>query len=164
MDAAPRSGERKEGTGAVDMTRQKGRSNTRGSRNHPRYGGGGGLEVVKEFRERKQWVWRINNASVMVPTVIETLTDRRGFAIEALLDCGAMGCYIDKGFAVTKNLPMEQLPRPIPVYNADGTHNEGGPISHTVTLRVQIKDHIEVFPFAVTNTGKTDLIIGFNWL
>jgi hypothetical protein len=123
-----------------------------------------GLEAVKELRGRKQWVRRINNASVMVPTVIETLTDKRGFAIEALLDCGATGCYIDKGFAIAKNLPMERLPRPIPVYNADGTHNEGGPINHTVTLRVRIKDHIEVFPFAVTNTGKTDLIVGFNWL
>ena len=59
---------------------------------------------------------------------------------------------------------MERLPHPILVYNADGTHNEGGPISHTVTLWVQIKDHMEVFPFAVTNTGKTDLIVGFNWL
>ena len=123
-----------------------------------------GLEAVKELRERKQWVWRINSAAVMVPIVIETLSDRRGFAIEALLDSGAMGCYIDKGFAVAKNLPMERLPCPIPVYNADGTHNEGGLISHTVTLRVQIKDHMEVFPFAVTNTGKTDLIVGFNWL
>ena len=33
----------------------------------------------------------------MVPTVIETLIDRRGFAVEALLDCGATGCYIDDG-------------------------------------------------------------------
>ena len=123
-----------------------------------------GLKAVKELRERKQWVQRVNNTSVMVPTVIETLTDRRGFAIEALLDSGATGCYIDKGFAAAKNLPMEQLPHPILVYNADGTHNEGGPISHTVTLQVQIQDHMEVFPFAVTNTGKTDLIVGFNWL
>ena len=63
--------------------------------------------MVKELRERKQWVRRINSAAVMVPIVIETLSDRRGFAIEALLDSGAMGCYINKGFAVAKNLPME---------------------------------------------------------
>ena len=101
---------------------------------------------------------------VMVPTVIEILTDRRGFAIEALLNCGATGCYMNKGFAVAKSLPMEQLSRPIPVYYTVGTHNEGGPMKCTGTLQVQIKDHIEVFPFAITNTGKTDLIIGFNWL
>ena len=95
---------------------------------------GKGLEAVKEMRGRKQWIRRINNASVMMSTVVETLTDKRGFAVEALLDCGAMGCYINYGFVTAKNLPTEQLPRPVPVYNADGTHNEGGPITHTATL------------------------------
>ena len=47
---------------------------------------GKGLEVVKERRGRKQWVRRINNASVMMSMVVETLTDKRGFAVEALLD------------------------------------------------------------------------------
>ena len=87
---------------------------------------GKGLETVKEMRGRKQWIRRINNASVMMSTVVETLTDKRGFAVEALLDCGAMGCYIDDGFVTAKSLPTERLPRPVPVYNADGTHNEGG--------------------------------------
>ena len=87
-----------------------------------------GLEAVKEMRGRKQWVRRINNTSVMVPTVIETLTDKRGFVVEALLDCRVTGCYIDDGFVTAKSFPTEQLPRPVPVYNADGTHNEGGPI------------------------------------
>ena len=123
-----------------------------------------GLEAVKEMQGKKQWLRQINNASVMIPTIIETLTDRRGFTMEALLNCGAMGCYIDEGFANAKNLPMDHLPRPVPVYNADGSHNEGGPITHTVTLQLRVKDHIEVFPFTVTNTRKTDIIIGFNWL
>ena len=56
--------------------------------------------------------------------------------MEALLECGATGCYINEGFTNVKNLPMDHLPRPVPVYNADGSHNEGGPITHTVTLRV----------------------------
>ena len=100
----------------------------------------------------------------MIPLVIKTLDDRRGFTLAALLDCGATSCYIDKGFAESKFLNMERLPRPIPVYNADGTPNEAGPIEHVVHLRLEIGNHSEVFPFAVTNTGKTDLIIGYNWL
>ena len=40
VDAAPGCGERKEGTGAVDTIRQKGRSNTGGSKNYLRDGGG----------------------------------------------------------------------------------------------------------------------------
>ena len=93
-----------------------------------------GLEAVSEMHEKKQWIRQINNASVMIPIMVETLTDRRGFTLEVLLDCGVTGCYIDKGFALAKNLPMDCLPRPIPVYNADGSHNEGGPITHTMTL------------------------------
>ena len=50
------------------------------------------------------------------------------------------------------------------INNADGTHNEGGPITHMAALQPYIKDHTEVFRFAVTNTGKTDIIVGFNWL
>ncbi|KAG2119662.1 uncharacterized protein F5147DRAFT_564018, partial [Suillus discolor] len=52
----------------------------------------------------------------------------RTFDLKALLDSGATGCYIDEGFARAKGLTLESLPRPIPVYNADGSHNEGGPI------------------------------------
>jgi predicted aspartyl protease len=100
----------------------------------------------------------------MIPVVIETTDDWRGFTIDALLDCGATGCYIDEGFAKSKFLNMKHLPRSIPVYNADGTHNEGGPIQFTVDLRITIGNHTEVFPFAVTNTGKTDIIVGYNWL
>ena len=70
----------------------------------------------------------------MIPTIIKALTDRRGFTMEVLLDYGAMRCYINEGFVNVKNLPMDHLPRPLPVYNADGGHNEGGPITHTVTL------------------------------
>ena len=73
-----------------------------------------GLEAVKEMQGKKQWIRQINNASVMIPTIIETLTDRRGCTMEALLDCGATGCYINEGFANVKNLPMDCLPRPLP--------------------------------------------------
>ena len=70
----------------------------------------------------------------MIPTVVETLTDMRGFTMEVLLDCGAMGCYINEGFANVKNLPMNHLPRPVPIYNADGSLNKEGPITLTVIL------------------------------
>ena len=83
---------------------------------------------------------------VMIPTVIETLIDRRGFTMEALLDCGAIGCYIDKGFANAKKSPMDHLPRPVPVYNADGSHNEGGPITDTLTVGCIYAAHPHIKP------------------
>ncbi|KAF9218450.1 hypothetical protein BS17DRAFT_720791, partial [Gyrodon lividus] len=84
--------------------------------------------------------------------------------VGGILDCGATGGYIDEGFAHAKGLNLEHLPRAIPVYNADGSFNEGGPICYIVNLQIQICDHIENYPFAVINTGKSQLIIGYDWL
>ena len=80
------------------------------------------------------------------------------------MDCGVTGCYIDEGFVNAKKSPMDHIPRLAPVYNTDGSHNEGEPTTHMVTLQLWVKDHVEVFLFAITNTGKTDNIIGFTWL
>jgi hypothetical protein len=92
------------------------------------------------------------------------LTDQRKFNILSLLDCGATGCYLDEGFARAKDLFLEKLPRAIPVYNADGSFNMAGPICYLTSLRIQIDDHAEVITFAVTNLGKSDMILGFDWL
>ncbi|KAG2749343.1 hypothetical protein P692DRAFT_20668504, partial [Suillus brevipes Sb2] len=110
-------------------------------------------EVLRELKHPRTWIRKINQNSVVTPVTIGTLDDQRTFQLNALLDCGATGCYIDEGFARAKGLNLESLPRPIPVYNADGSHNEGGPIRSVVKLRLQVQDHIEVFNFAVTNIG-----------
>ncbi|KIK72112.1 hypothetical protein PAXRUDRAFT_22386 [Paxillus rubicundulus Ve08.2h10] len=121
-------------------------------------------EALRELKKPRRWICRIDQNSIMVPTVIQTLDDRRTFDVDGLLDCGATGGYIDEGFARAKGLNLERLPRAIPVYNADGTFNEGGPIRYVVHLRIQIRDHVENYPFAVANTGKSQLIIGYDWL
>jgi hypothetical protein len=42
--------------------------------------------------------------------------------------------------------------------------NKGGLITHVVHLRLTVQDHTEVFPLAITDTGKSDVITGYNWL
>ncbi|KIJ11492.1 hypothetical protein PAXINDRAFT_41819, partial [Paxillus involutus ATCC 200175] len=54
--------------------------------------------------------------------------------------------------------------RPIPVYNADGTLNQGGLITHYATLRMTIGHHSERITFGVTNLGKSELFLGHEWL
>ncbi|KIJ06068.1 hypothetical protein PAXINDRAFT_40836, partial [Paxillus involutus ATCC 200175] len=54
--------------------------------------------------------------------------------------------------------------RPIPVYNADGTLNQGGMITHHVTLRMIIGHHSEQITFGVTDLGKGELFLGHEWL
>ncbi|KAI6095597.1 hypothetical protein F5141DRAFT_980355, partial [Pisolithus sp. B1] len=46
----------------------------------------------------------------------------------------------------------------------DGTLNEAGPVHSTVDLLLLISDHSETFTCVVTNTGKSPLVIGFDWL
>jgi hypothetical protein len=63
-----------------------------------------------------------------------------------------------------KWLTVQNLARPIPVYNIDGTLNEAGAISGIVDIVLWYKRHTERAQFAVTGLGKQDLILGYTWL
>ncbi|KAH7904075.1 hypothetical protein BJ138DRAFT_970249, partial [Hygrophoropsis aurantiaca] len=74
--------------------------------------------ALRELKQPRRWIRRINESSVILPIVIKTLDDQRSFELDALLDCGATGCYIDEGYAKAKGINLTRLHRPIPVYNA----------------------------------------------
>jgi len=95
---------------------------------------------------------------------LTTLDDQRQFFLRGLVDSGCTGSSIDSGFVNAKGLNAQPLPRPIPVYNADGTLNNGGLITHTITLRMVIGKHSERITLGVTNLGKSDLFLGHEWL
>jgi hypothetical protein len=59
---------------------------------------------------------------------------------------------------------VEPLAVAVLVYNVDSSLNKGGHITHIVCMRLQMQDHAAVFLFVVTDTGKSDVIIRFNWL
>ncbi|KAI5989687.1 hypothetical protein EDD15DRAFT_2133459, partial [Pisolithus albus] len=46
----------------------------------------------------------------------------------------------------------------------DRTLNEACPIHSTMNLCLSISDHSKIFACAVTNMGKSSLIVGFDWL
>lgn len=52
----------------------------------------------------------------------------------------------------------------IPVYNADGTHNQAGDITKFVELHLSIGRHHEQIDLAVTDLGSKDLYLGHDWL
>ena len=56
------------------------------------------------------------------------------------------------------------MPIPIPVYNANGTRNQTGPIIEMAELVLAIGEHQECIQLAVTNLGSTDLFISYEWL
>ena len=84
--------------------------------------------------------------------------------VDALLDSGATGLFIDSEFVEAKNLTTQKLPRAIQVYNIDGTLNEHGSVTHTVDLVIHYQDHTECAVFYVTQLGGVPLILGHPWL
>src|SRR3979490_1062867 len=69
-----------------------------------------------------------------VPLKVQSVDTGPPLAIDALLDSGATGMFIDIEFVRAKRLKTRHLPRAIPVYNIDGTPNEAGSIKEEVDL------------------------------
>jgi hypothetical protein len=59
--------------------------------------------------------------------------------VKVLVDSGSTGSCIHRRLVEEYNLPTKTLPRPIPVYNADGTLNQDGDIKETVTIQILAK-------------------------
>ncbi len=54
--------------------------------------------------------------------------------VEAMLDCGAGGKFIDQNYARNMGFPQTKLEQPIKVRNVDGTLNKTGMITHQTEL------------------------------
>ncbi|CAG8706856.1 13307_t:CDS:1, partial [Acaulospora colombiana] len=102
--------------------------------------------------------------STHLDVLIKTLDTGVSLPIHALLDCGATGQFLDTRFVREHNLNTRKLPRAIPVYNVDGTLNQGGSIKEEVDVIMSYKDHTERVTFAVCDLGDKMAIIGHTWL
>jgi len=72
--------------------------------------------------------------------------------------------FINKKFAEGNGIAMWLLDKLIWVYNVDGTLNQGGSITHEVTLMMSHKVHKKKAVFEVCDLGKSTVIIGYTWL
>src|SRR6202453_1648220 len=102
--------------------------------------------------------------SVLVNIGLKTLDTHNSININSLLDCGASGLFIDKQFVELNDITTRKFPRPIPIYNIDGTLNEGGTIKEAVDLIVSHGNHKERAPFWVCGLGADRVILGLPWL
>ena len=102
--------------------------------------------------------------SIQVPLQLKTLDTGLKLGVTALLDCGATALFLDTRFVRENNLNTRKLPRAVPVYNVDGTLNQGGSIQEEVDLIMTFKDHTEKATFAVCNLGDKTAILGYVWL
>jgi predicted aspartyl protease len=83
---------------------------------------------------------------------------------QALIDCGATGCFIDIKWAKLNNIPTRPLTKLIPVYNVDSTTNNASMITDIADIILYYENHSEHTQLAITCLGKQSLILGYNWL
>ena len=102
--------------------------------------------------------------SIQITVQLQILDTGSKLTVTALLDSGATGMFLDKKFVLANNLNTRRLPRAIPVYNVDGTLNQGGSISEEVELMMNYQNHTERAVFAVCDLGDKPAIIGHTWL
>src|SRR5882724_10512104 len=88
---------------------------------------------------RSTTLWR----GTELPLQIHTIGSNTPLLMNALIDSGATGKFIDINYVRSKNFHTQRLPRAIPVYNVDGTLNDAGYITEVVDLIVQYGDHSE---------------------
>ncbi|KAI8994172.1 hypothetical protein BD414DRAFT_411840, partial [Trametes punicea] len=88
-----------------------------------------------------------------LPLTIHIPEAERSIDAVALLDTGSTGSCMHRDFVRRHGLDMQALENPIEVYNADGTVNAGGRITHCVRATVRIGDHQERMAFLVTDLG-----------
>ena len=105
-----------------------------------------------------------SNNQLRLDVEVQTTDTERTFRLSSLLDSGASGLFIDKGYVKQNNIPTQKLQRSIPVLNVDGTPNEAGAITEVVNLVLRYDGHSERAVFAVTSLGNQDMILGLPWL
>ena len=82
--------------------------------------------------------------------------------METLIDSGAGGKFIDQNYAKTLTLPLQNLIKPIPALNVDGTLNKKGTIKHHVNLDLDVFGQKPMMHLLVTGLKKTENDFGFS--
>ena len=105
------------------------------------------------------------NKALELSAWIESTNTGHRFPARILVDSGASGMFIDRDFAEENGITLYRLESPIPVRNADGSDNRGGPIKYDTDLWIETLAHRECARLEVTNLRRTqNVILGYPWL
>jgi hypothetical protein len=102
--------------------------------------------------------------SLAVEVEIKSMDTAVKRCTQALIDCGATGCFIDIEWVKLNNIPTCPLTNPIPVYNVNRTANNASAITDITDVILHDEQHSERTKLAITCLGKQSLILGYNWL
>jgi len=120
------------------------------------------VEALKELKQPKKYVQGIGGNKLSTKVVVKTHNELVDTI--TLIDSGCTGSCVHSRFVKKYKIPTRKLPRPIPVYNADGTLNKHGAITETITIELTIQDHLEIIELAVSDLGSSDIFLGHEWL
>ncbi len=126
----------------------------------------GGQIAIERLYELRKPIRYIRGASgdFSIPVTLQPVSSLLKLSTKALIDSGCMGSAINQEYVRKHNLDTKKALIPIPVYNANGTRNQGGDITEFVELSLTIGEHRERIDLAVTNLGKKDVYLGHDWL
>src|ERR1700722_139171 len=119
------------------------------------------LEALQEFRLRRTFI-RKDGRKLSVKVAI--MVNDKEHPLEALVASGCEGSCIHQRVVDKLHIPTKKLPRPIPVYNADGKPNAGGPITEYVVTQMKVGTHSEEIWLVVTDLGDGEIFLGHDWL
>jgi hypothetical protein len=94
--------------------------------------------------------------SLLVDVEIESTDTAIKRCTQALIDCGATGCFIDIAWAKLNNIPTRPLTKPILVYNVDSTVNNASAITDIAEVILRYENHSEHTQLAIVVV--TDLL------
>ena len=100
----------------------------------------------------------------LVLPVVVTTEDGQSFSLSALLDSGCTHSVFSCSFTKKAQMTLKPLPVPRQSYNADGTENTAGVITHYVTLHLDVNNHSELHHFYVIYLVNQDLFLRYDWL
>ena len=99
----------------------------------------------------------------LVPTSIIT-NNGSLYEIEALLDSGASGQFINPKLVQELKLPKYRLPNVINIYNADGSINQGEQCTHYTKIDLIINNKRMTIEPKIVTLGTKPLFLGITWL
>jgi hypothetical protein len=81
-----------------------------------------------------------------------------------LVNSGATGNFLDLGLLSLANFPLQPLPKPIQVYNVDGSTNRKGTILWKTKIPVLPFQKTNGLELMIVNLGWRQIILGMPWL
>lgn len=82
----------------------------------------------------------------------------------AMIDSGAMYCFIHTDFVKEHGFPKHCKPVPIEVQTVDGRPISSGLVTHDTSLNMAIGQHTEDITLNITSLGHYPIILGMPWL